>query len=49
LELDTSRGFLSPGGRFLVTPNFEIGLRVGWGISSDAAHSFVNTGIAWRF
>jgi hypothetical protein len=49
LDLDTSRGFVSPGGRFLVTPNFEIGLRVGWGVSSDAAHSFVNTGIAWRF
>jgi hypothetical protein len=49
LELDTSRAFLSPGGRYLITPNFELGLRVGWGISYDAAYSFVNTGFGWRF
>ncbi len=46
---ETSRTFISPGGRYLITPNFELGLRVGWGISEDAANFFANTGFAWRF
>lgn len=49
LEHDTTRAFLSPGGRYLITPNFEYGLRLGWGISYDSANFFVNTGFGWRF
>ncbi len=49
LRIETSRSFLSPGGRYLITPNMELGFRFGWGISEDAANFFVNTGAAWRF
>ncbi len=49
LHEETSRAFLSPGGRYLFTPNFELGLRIGWGITADAANFFANTGFAWRF
>jgi hypothetical protein len=34
---------------YLITPNFEIGLRVGWGLNDEAAHFFSNAGIGWRF
>jgi hypothetical protein len=49
IHVETSRTFLSPGGRYLITPNFELGLRLGWGVSEDAANFFANTGFAWRF
>jgi len=49
LHIETSRTFLSPGGRYLITPNMELGFRFGWGVSEDAANFFANTGVAWRF
>lgn len=48
-EIEKSRAFLSPGAHYNFTPNFELGLRIGWGITPDAANFFVNTGIGWRF
>jgi hypothetical protein len=41
--------YFSPGAHYLITPDFEIGIRVGWGLSDDAANFFANTGIGWRF
>ena len=46
---DTSRAFISPGAHYNFTPNLELGLRVGWGVSPEAANFFANTGFGWRF
>jgi hypothetical protein len=44
-----SRQFISPGGHFLITPNLEIGVRVGWGLTEQSANFFANAGFGWRF
>lgn len=49
LEDETVRPFVGPGMHFLVTPRFEIGARMGWGLSRDAASFFFDTGAAVRF
>ncbi len=49
LPRDTSRPFFSPGFHVVVTQRFEIGLRVGWGLTPDAAPFFSDAGCAWRF
>lgn len=41
--------FLSPGVHYLITPNVEIGVRVGWGLNDEAARFFSNVGLGWRF
>jgi hypothetical protein len=46
---DFSRAFFSPGTHFLLTPNLELGVRLGWGITDDAPRFFSNVGIGWRF
>ncbi len=48
-EIEKSRAFISPGAHYNFTPNLELGLRLGWGITTDAARFFVNTGFGWRF
>jgi len=48
-EADFSHGFFSPGSHYLVTPNLELGVRVGWGITDDAPQFFSNVGVGWRF
>lgn len=48
-ERDVSRAFISPGGHYLITPNLELGLRLGWGITEDSPNFFSNVGIGWRF
>ena len=37
------------GTHYLLTPNLEIGVRVGWGLNQDAANFFANTGVGWRW
>jgi len=49
LANDSVRPFVSPGLHFAVTPNFEIGCRMGWGLTRDAAGYFVDSGIGYRF
>jgi hypothetical protein len=49
LVRNTSRPFFSPGCHFVVTRRFEIGLRVGWGLTPDAANFFSDAGCAWRY
>jgi hypothetical protein len=46
---ETVQHFFSPGAHYLVTPNLEIGCRIGWGLNSQAANFFANTGLGWRF
>jgi hypothetical protein len=41
--------FVSPGCHYNFTPNLELGLRLGWGLTEEAANFFVNTGFGWRF
>lgn len=48
-ERDVSRAFISPGAHYLITPNLELGLRLGWGITEDSPNVFSNVGIGWRF
>jgi len=46
---DSVRPFLGPGTHYMITPRFELGCRMGWGLTRDAAGYFVDTGVGWRF
>ena len=48
-ENEVSRSLISPGAHYLLTPNLELGLRVGWGVSHDAPNFFSNAGVGIRF
>lgn len=41
--------YFSPGLHYLVTPDFEVGFRVGWGLNDDSARFFSNVGIGVRY
>lgn len=47
--IEKDRVFISPGCHYNFTSNLELGLRIGWGLTPDAANFFVNTGFGWRF
>ena len=47
--IDVNRAFFSPGTHYLLTKNFEIGLRVGWGVTEAAAPFFSDAGCGWRW
>jgi hypothetical protein len=47
-EDELSLSYVSPGLHYLVTPNFEVGVRVGWGLGNDAANFFSNVGVGLR-
>ena len=44
-----SRVFFSPGMHYLITPNLEVGLRVGWGLTNQSSPFFSNVGFGCRF
>ena len=46
---ETNGQYVSPGIHYLLTPNFEIGVRVGWGLNNDAANFFSNVGLGLMF
>jgi hypothetical protein len=46
---NTARPFFSPGTHFMVTKHLEVGLRVGWGLTEDAAPFFSDAGFGWRW
>ncbi len=48
-EAETSTHYFSPGVHYLVTPNFEVGLRTGWGLNDQSANFFSNVGVGLRF
>ena len=49
-EHDASRALSSvPAPHYLITPNLELGFRLGWGITEDSPNFFSNVGIGWRF
>ena len=41
--------YFSPGVHYLVSPDCELGVRVGWGLNRDAANFFSNIGVGLRF
>ncbi len=41
--------YFSPGVHYLITNDLEIGVRVGWGLTQEAANFFSNVGLGWRF
>jgi hypothetical protein len=43
-EEEFTRHFFSPGAHFLITPNWEVGVRVGWGLNEQASRFFSNVG-----
>jgi len=49
LETDTQRPFFSPGTHYELAENVEIGLRVGWGLSKEAAPFFSDAGMAIKY
>jgi hypothetical protein len=46
---ETVQNFFSPGAHYLINPNLEIGVRVGWGHNEEAPNFFSNAGIGWRY
>lgn len=48
-EEETTQHYFSPGAHYLVTENFEVGVRVGWGLNDQSANFFSNAGIGWRY
>jgi hypothetical protein len=48
-EEKSRKHYISPGVHYLITDDFEIGIRVGWGLNHEAAHFFSNVGIGWQF
>lgn len=44
-----AKHYISPGVHYLLTDNLEVGVRVGWGLSDDAARFFCNAGFGYRF
>jgi hypothetical protein len=47
-EWNTTQHYISPGVRYLVTPDLELGVRVGWGLNDQSAQFFANGGVGWR-
>ena len=41
--------YFSPGVHYLITPDLEVGVRLGWGLNQDAASFFVNVGFGLQF
>jgi hypothetical protein len=48
-DAELSQSYISPGVHYLLTPDLEAGIRVGWGVSRDAANFFSNVGVGLRF
>ncbi len=48
-SLEVSRPFFSTGTHYALTERFEVGLRVGWGLTQQAANFFSDAGCAWRY
>jgi hypothetical protein len=45
----SSQQYISFGGHVLLTPNFELGGRFGFGLNDETAKFFNNIGFGWRF
>lgn len=45
---ESVRHFVSPGLHYLITEDFEVGFRVGWGLNDESADFFSNIGFGWQ-
>jgi hypothetical protein len=48
-EKNFNKQFISPGLHYLITPDLEVGFRLGWGLNDQSARFFSNVGFGWRF
>lgn len=48
-EEERAAQYASPGIHYLISPDCEIGVRVGWGLTRDSAEFFSNVGLGARF
>jgi hypothetical protein len=48
-EDESVQHFFSPGVHYLIHPDLEVGIRVGWGLNEEAANFFSNVGFGWRY
>jgi hypothetical protein len=48
-EQNSTKHFISPGLHYLVTPDLEVGFRLGWGLNEQSARFFSNVGFGGRF
>jgi hypothetical protein len=48
-EQETTQHFFSPGAHYLLTRNFEVGSRFGWGLNEQSPNFFLNVGIGWLY
>jgi Putative MetA-pathway of phenol degradation len=46
---ESTQHFFSPGLHCLLTPNMEVGLRVGWGLNDQSPNFFNNVGFGLRY
>ena len=48
-ENERNAQYLSPGIHYLLTRDFEVGVRMGWGLNHDSANYFTNIGAGVRY
>jgi hypothetical protein len=48
-ERETVQHFFSSGAHYLITPDWEVGSRSGWGLNEQAPNYFINLGLGYRF
>jgi hypothetical protein len=48
-EVESVQHFISPGLHYTVTPDLEVGFRVGWGLNNQSPNFFSNVGLGLRF
>ena len=48
-EANATKHFFSPGLHYLVSPDLEVGFRLGWGLNDQSARFFSNVGVGWRY
>jgi hypothetical protein len=48
-ERERVKHYISPGAHYLITPDWEMGVRLGWGLNEQAANFFANVGGGYRF
>jgi hypothetical protein len=48
-EVEFVKHYFSPGAHYLITPDLEVGVRLGWGLNEEASKFFTNAGLGWRF
>jgi len=48
-ESESTQHFISPGVHYLICRDFEVGVRVGWGLNDQSPNFFSNLGLGLRF